>query len=163
MREAADRRDTCPAPRSHRLGSTGRTPRSPPRRKPPPPSPSYSAAPRRFGHDGLSPSPVACALSCRCADKDAHRSAERAPERESLARREYAWPDVPAGELRTKMGLRALGVRNVRLACFSTRVGITAYPGTEDCDGRLNLRPHIVRVPHLRSCLEPEMHVHFPV
>ena len=35
--------------------------------------------------------------------------------------------------------------------------------GTEDCDGRLNLRAYIARVPHLRPCLEPEMHVHFSI
>ncbi len=110
----------------HRLGSTGRMPRSPPRRESPPPSPDHSAAPRRLGHDGLSPWPAARTPSCRCADKDGHRSAGRGPEQESPARREYAWPDVQAGGLGTKMELRALGVCDVRLACFAIRVGITA-------------------------------------
>ena len=92
---------------SHRLGSPGRTPRSPPLRESPPPTPDHSAVRQRSGHDGLSPWPAACAPSFRCADKGGRRSAERARERESPARREYALPDVPAGEEGTKTERRA--------------------------------------------------------
>ena len=74
------------------------------------------AAPLPRGHDGRSPSPAACGLSCRCADKDRRRSAERAPQRESPVRLEYAWPDLPAGEGGTRAERRVWRLRNVRLA-----------------------------------------------
>src|SRR5260370_8966515 len=44
------------------------------------------------GPEGLCPWPATCSPHCPCAEKGGHRSAERAPERESPARREYAWP-----------------------------------------------------------------------
>ena len=63
---------------------------------------------------------------CRCADKDGRRSAERGPERESPARREYAWPDVPAGEEGTKMERRASGSVECSARMFLKPLGITA-------------------------------------
>src|SRR5262249_33859712 len=118
MHGAADQRNICRAPRPDRRDSSGRTPRSSPRREPQPPSPDHSAAPLPPGHDGLYPWPAASALCFRRADKDDRRSAERAQEREPPVRREYTWPDVPVRAGGTKTERRLPGLLNVHSAWF---------------------------------------------